>query len=105
VELISRFEVRDKWGFFDFPHTTEYFRRRMCLLGDSAHASTPHLGAGAGMAFEDAYIMSNLLGGVKQTADFEKAFRGFDETRRSRTQRLIMDSRRAGIANKRGHRR
>jgi salicylate hydroxylase len=100
VELISQFEVRDKWGFFDFPHTTEYFRRRMCLLGDSAHASTPHLGAGAGMAFEDAYILSNLLGAVKQPADFEKAFRGFDETRRSRTQRLIMDSRRAGIANK-----
>jgi salicylate hydroxylase len=100
VELISRFEVRDKWGFFDLPHPAEYFRGRICLLRDSAHASTPNLGAGAGMAFEDAYILSNLLEAVKEPADFEKAFLGFDKSRRSRTQRLIMDSRRAGIANK-----
>jgi salicylate hydroxylase len=40
------------------------------------------------------------LEAVKEPADFEKAFLGFDKSRRSRTQRLIMDSRRAGIANK-----
>jgi 2-polyprenyl-6-methoxyphenol hydroxylase-like FAD-dependent oxidoreductase len=37
----------------------------VCLIGDGAHRSTPHLSARAGMAFEDTYVLSNLLGGVE----------------------------------------
>ena len=99
VELISRFENRDKWGFFDLPHTKEYYHGRLCLLGDSAHASTPNLGAGAGMAFEDAYILSNLLGTVKGAEEVDGAFRAFDAVRRPRTQKLIIGSRMAGVVN------
>jgi 2-polyprenyl-6-methoxyphenol hydroxylase-like FAD-dependent oxidoreductase len=33
------------------------------LIGDAAHATTPHLGQGAGMAIEDALVLSlELLG-------------------------------------------
>lgn len=99
IDLISRFELRDKWAFFDLPHDQKYYRGRICLMGDSAHASTPHLGAGAGMAFEDAYILSNLLGTVKQPRDVEAAFQCFDEARRARSQNVIMASRKSGKAN------
>ena len=31
-----------------------WYRGRVALLGDAAHATTPHLGQGAGMAIEDS---------------------------------------------------
>jgi hypothetical protein len=45
INLIFRFEFRDTWAFFYIPHSQKYYRGRMCLIGDSAHASTPHLDA------------------------------------------------------------
>ncbi|MFA7822960.1 FAD-dependent oxidoreductase [Aeromonas dhakensis] len=40
-----------------------WFKGRMLLIGDAAHATTPHLGQGAGMAIEDALVLSlELLG-------------------------------------------
>jgi salicylate hydroxylase len=51
------------------------------------------------MAFEDAYILSNLLGTATSPRDIEQIFRCFDETRRERTQHVISGSRRAGQAN------
>ncbi len=38
-----------------------WWRGRVLLIGDAAHASTAHLGAGAGMAIEDAVILGELL--------------------------------------------
>jgi salicylate hydroxylase len=99
IELISRFETKDKWGFYDLPHEQKYYRGNVCLLGDSAHASTPNLGAGAGMAFEDAYILSNLVGAVKDAREMEKVFECFNETRGKRTQNIIKASRKAGKVN------
>ena len=99
IDLISRFETKDKWGFYDLPHDQKYYRGNVCLLGDSAHASTPHLGAGAGMAFEDAYVLSNLLGSVRQASDVKKVFKCFDEVRRKRSQNVIKASRKAGQVN------
>jgi salicylate hydroxylase len=64
----------------------------MCLLGDSAHATTPHLGAGAGMAMEDAYILSNLIASAGSTESIEKAFFAYDAVRRPRTQECIRRS-------------
>lgn len=34
---------------------------RVLLIGDAAHATTPHLGQGAGMAIEDAVVLSEEL--------------------------------------------
>jgi 2-polyprenyl-6-methoxyphenol hydroxylase-like FAD-dependent oxidoreductase len=38
-----------------------WYRGRMLLLGDAVHASTPHLGQGAGMAFEDGLVLAEEL--------------------------------------------
>ncbi|GGO76492.1 hypothetical protein GCM10011348_03830 [Marinobacterium nitratireducens] len=40
-----------------------WFRGRLVLIGDAAHATTPHLGQGAGMAIEDAIVLSEELAG------------------------------------------
>lgn len=38
-----------------------WHRGRVLLIGDAAHATTPHLGQGAGMAIEDAVVLSEEL--------------------------------------------
>ena len=86
----------DVWALFDHPPAPTYYKGRLCLLGDAAHASTPHQGAGAGQAIEDAFILSNLLGQVTCTAEIEQAFKGYDAVRRPRSQRVVTTSRDAG---------
>ncbi|HDS1765418.1 FAD-dependent oxidoreductase [Pseudomonas alloputida] len=39
----------------------QWFAGRILLIGDAAHATTPHLGQGAGMAIEDAIVLSEEL--------------------------------------------
>ncbi len=38
-----------------------WFKGRVLLIGDAAHATTPHLGQGAGMAIEDGLVLSMEL--------------------------------------------
>jgi salicylate hydroxylase len=55
--------------------------------------TTPHQGAGAGQAIEDAFILSNLLGKVDSVAGIEKAFQAYDAARRPRSQKVVATSR------------
>lgn len=88
-------EKPDVWALFDHLPAPTYYKDRLCLLGDAAHASTPHQGAGAGQAIEDAFVLSNLLGQVNSTADLEKAFKAYDAVRRPRSQKVVTTSRQA----------
>jgi 2-polyprenyl-6-methoxyphenol hydroxylase-like FAD-dependent oxidoreductase len=38
-----------------------WYQGRVLLIGDAAHATTPHLGQGAGMAIEDAVVLGDEL--------------------------------------------
>ena len=82
--------------FDSIPAETYTNGSRVCLLGDAAHASTPHQGSGGGMAMEDAFILSKLLAQIPATSDISKAFKVYDEGRRPRSQRLVATSREAG---------
>ena len=68
------------------------------MMGDAAHASTPHQGAGAGQGIEDAYVIASLLGHseIRTPDDVERAFRAFDAVRRPRSQRVVTTSRATG---------
>lgn len=39
----------------------DWFKGRVVLIGDSAHATTPHLASGAGLAVEDALVLVDEL--------------------------------------------
>jgi salicylate hydroxylase len=89
--ILSLMEKPDVWALFN--HLPAH---KICLLGDSAHASTPHQGAGAGMALEDAFILSRLMGEIQSAKEIEAVFEGFDHVRRPRAQRLVTASKEAG---------
>jgi len=38
-----------------------WYRGRVLLIGDAAHATTPHVGYGAGLAVEDGIVLTELL--------------------------------------------
>ncbi|KIW84846.1 hypothetical protein Z517_00234 [Fonsecaea pedrosoi CBS 271.37] len=100
IKLLSLLKKPDKWGLFDLPPAASFVRGgKICLLGDCAHASTPHLGAGAGMAIEDAAVLSRLLGEMHtpETVHLARAFAAYDSMRRERDQRLVVASRNAGM--------
>ncbi|MGF2687503.1 FAD-dependent oxidoreductase [Marinobacter sp. DUT-3] len=58
----------------------DWYRGRVLLIGDAAHATTPHLGQGAGMAIEDALVLSLELVGEESVETKLKRFmkRRFD---------------------------
>lgn len=93
--ILSLMEKPDVWALFDSLPAPTYYKGRLVLLGDAAHASTPHQWAGAGQAIEDAFILSNLLGDRKDVGEIERVFKAYDEVRRPRSQKVVTTSREA----------
>jgi salicylate hydroxylase len=102
----------NRWAMFDtleHPLPT-YAIGPIALAGDAAHASTPHLGGGAGMGVEDALVLVTLLekaseesvtgGKMTTTALLSLALQVYDSIRRQRSQWLVAGSRRQGRLSK-----
>jgi 2-polyprenyl-6-methoxyphenol hydroxylase-like FAD-dependent oxidoreductase len=51
-----------------------WHRGRVLLIGDAAHACTPHLAYGAGIAVEDGVVLGQVLGSHTQLSDALEAF-------------------------------
>ncbi|KFY29850.1 hypothetical protein V494_08431 [Pseudogymnoascus sp. VKM F-4513 (FW-928)] len=96
TSMISLMEKVDVWALFEHPPAPTYYKGRSCILGDAAHASTPHQGAGAGQAIEDAYILLHRLGLAASAADITQAFKVYDAVRRPRSQSIVTTSKDAG---------
>ncbi|KAJ0115603.1 hypothetical protein J7T55_010426 [Diaporthe amygdali] len=98
--LLEIIEKVDKWGLFNHLPAPTFVDEsgKFCIMGDAAHASSPHCGAGAGFAIEDSYILSSMLREdfIKSPSDIQHAFRAFDAIRRPRSQELVWRSRRQG---------
>jgi len=62
---------------------------RTVLLGDAAHATTPHLGQGAGMAIEDSLVLADELA---RHEDVESAFRAYHARRFERCAYIVRQS-------------
>jgi 2-polyprenyl-6-methoxyphenol hydroxylase-like FAD-dependent oxidoreductase len=59
------------------------------LVGDAAHATTPHLGQGAGMAIEDAVVLSEEL---CSDDSIEKQFQRYLKRRYDRCKYIVENS-------------
>lgn len=70
-----------------------WYRSRVLLIGDAAHASTAHLSAGGGMAIEDAVVLGELLAA---RMDPEELLRTFMRRRYDRCVLVARNSRLLG---------
>ncbi|EEA26150.1 hypothetical protein TMatcc_005601 [Talaromyces marneffei ATCC 18224] len=90
----------DIWVIFDLgDHTVLTFSKgRICLVGDAAHATSPHHGSGAGSCIESSAILASMLASdkVSTVADVQKIFEVFDAVRHERCQFLVQGSRFSG---------
>ncbi|GIK04408.1 hypothetical protein Aspvir_008491 [Aspergillus viridinutans] len=99
-------EELDQWALFDLAEypVLKYNKGRVCLVGDAAHASSPHHGAGASFGVEDALCLCTMIpeltgpsareAAVSQGDALRAAFETYDKIRRTRTQWLVNSSRR-----------
>ncbi|KAM3421779.1 Salicylate hydroxylase [Cercospora zeina] len=86
-----------KWGLFHHQHTSTYFRDRVVLTGDSAHASLPFQAAGASQGLEDALVLSNVLAELGQSSEhgtipvshIRAGLSAYDSVRRPRAQKQL----------------
>ncbi len=59
----------------DLKPTNNWYKENVCLIGDSAHATTPNMGQGACQAIEDAFVLSTCLckyGITKAFSEYQK---------------------------------
>lgn len=87
-----------QWAVFENPPLSRYTRGHVAILGDAAHASTPHQGAGAGQAIEDVHVLMELLGDARVVTrpHAQAAFHAYDAIRRPRSQQVVTTSRDMG---------
>jgi 2-polyprenyl-6-methoxyphenol hydroxylase-like FAD-dependent oxidoreductase len=70
-----------------------WWRGRALLIGDAAHATSPHAGQGASLALEDALRLSRLMQDGRELA---ATFAAFEAERRRRAERIVAVARRNG---------
>jgi salicylate hydroxylase len=92
--LIEHMPDPSQWAIFEHPPISTFARSRVAILGDAAHASTPHQGAGAGQAIEDAHVLAELLADprVITSEHVAAAFQAYDTVRRPRSQKVVTTS-------------
>nr|WHF58403.1 FAD-dependent oxidoreductase [Cladonia metacorallifera] len=97
-KVISLMDKPSIWALFDHPECSTFYKKNFALIGDAAHASTPHQGAGCGQALEDALVMCSLLAdeSVVLPGHVEHAFAAYDAIRRPRALKVVQTSRENG---------
>lgn len=72
----------------DLKPTNIWFKENVCLIGDSAHATTPNMGQGACQAIEDAFVLSECL----NKYDITKAFSEYQKLRLPKAHQVVKAS-------------
>ncbi len=78
---------------FDMRHLPRWHDGLTVVLGDAAHAVSPHTGQGASMAIEDAVVLAACLGSTPLP---QQAFAAFQALRQGRVEHIVRISRRMG---------
>jgi 2-polyprenyl-6-methoxyphenol hydroxylase-like FAD-dependent oxidoreductase len=82
-----------KWPVYDIPFLPTWHKGPVCLVGDAAHATSPHAGQGASMALEDAIVLAKC---VRDIPDLERAFIAYQLLRKERVEEITLQARRTG---------
>jgi 2-polyprenyl-6-methoxyphenol hydroxylase-like FAD-dependent oxidoreductase len=79
---------------------TPWYRGRVVLIGDAAHATTPHLATGTGLAIEDALVLGEEL---ERQPDVDQALAAHGERRYPRCRAVVETSLAIGEAQMTGN--
>ncbi|CAL1707168.1 unnamed protein product [Somion occarium] len=92
-ELLRHVDNATLWAIHHLRPLPMYTSGRVALLGDAAHAMTPHQGAGAGQAIEDAFVLAALLGDPAITVHtLWKALSAYESIRLPFANRVLRES-------------
>ena len=81
------------YPIYEIPPIEKWYGDKFCLIGDAAHAISPHTGQGASLALEDASVLAKCLA---KFGEHEHAFKIFQELRFHRVKKIISQARKVG---------
>ena len=76
----------------DLPPLDPWFKGRVLMLGDAAHATSPYAGMGACSAIADADCLAKLF---SETDDWSHVFQAFQDERKPAADAIVKDSRKS----------
>jgi 2-polyprenyl-6-methoxyphenol hydroxylase-like FAD-dependent oxidoreductase len=84
AEILDTVSSLDAFTFTTYTHASlsRWHTRRLCLLGDAAHASSPHLGQGVNLALLDAEALAHAVAGSAGKLDWPATFAHYERLRR-----------------------
>lgn len=98
INMMKCMDNPSKWALHQLVPTLDtYVKDTVCIAGDAAHGGTPHQGAMAGQAMEDAVFLSWLLAqpGISKS-NVAKALQLHNTIRLPRANRVLSSSLQAG---------
>lgn len=90
IEAAENIVVTDTLDVATLP---TWSRKRTLLIGDAAHATSPHAGQGASLALEDAMRLGILM---RDGQELGQTFQAFEHERRPRAEKIVAIARRNG---------
>lgn len=96
VEARALLEACDevlKTALYERDPMPEWSKGGCTLIGDAAHPMLPFMAQGAGMAIEDAVVLSRALEQVESADDVAEALKAYEATRKERTTAIQLGSR------------
>jgi salicylate hydroxylase len=91
TQMVAAAAPAVRWGLFVVQPLLHWYRGRVVLLGDAAHAMLPHHGQGANTTVEDAFTLATLLAQA-QPGDLEPVLASYQRLRRARTRQIAASS-------------
>lgn len=82
-----------RWAIYDMPPLPTWHSSKIVLVGDAAHAISPHVGQGASLALEDVLVLAQSL---RDQPDLARAFAAYEQRRRARVEAIVKQARRTG---------
>ncbi|KAH6643376.1 hypothetical protein BKA67DRAFT_542335 [Truncatella angustata] len=95
VNLFTHSSI-DAWRVRDVPPIDSWSSGKAVLIGDAAHAVTPHAGQGCNVTIEDAEALGYVLRDVESPAQLPRALEIFVKLRKERAEYVARRSRELG---------
>lgn len=92
-QIIESTDEITEYPIYDIPQLEKWYKGRVCLVGDAAHATAPHIGQGASLALEDTVVLATC---ISHETSLETAFEQFQNMRQPRVEKLIKTARKVG---------